>query len=55
MNGDKDQIGNLITQRKLLQLDIRSLLVVTDGSNNTNNILHFDRKCNYEAFYVDIR
>lgn len=27
MNGDKDQIGNLMTQSELLQPDRRSLLV----------------------------
>ncbi len=55
MSGGKKLNQKAYNTIELPQHNRRSLLVVTDGSNNTNNILLFDRKCDYEAFYVDIK
>ena len=55
MNGKKKLNQKAYNTIEPPQHNRRGILVTTDGSNNTNNILLLARKRDYEAFYVDIR
>lgn len=55
MNSNEKLNQKTYSTKGLHQHIRRILLVATDGSNNADNTLLFNRKCDYEAFYVDNR